>query len=276
MADEEALETEFENRPEESGNEEPEEEENNPAAAAAPASTVATVANTIDLTKVIQLGDRVIIDSTAHGFVEGTVYYRSGELIRVKPDGASNQLIDFQRLYDGRRDEFDPLLEVKAAYIITKRLFPDFIRQQMFEVGQSITAISENSRMTKYMLTKMNMDEDSIVLTDTTGSELELKFSHVGIDPETDIKILKITAAPKPLQLAETVEEEEEGEEEEGEEEEEEGEEKEKRERKKERGRVLVRSRRASRPPPLAAPRPLSTSTRRLLVGASTTSQLAC
>ena len=227
MADEEALETEFENRPEESGNEEPEEEENNPVTAAAPTVAAATAANTINLNKVIQLGDRVIIDSTAHGFVVGTVYYRSGELIRVKPDGASNQLIDFQRLYDGRRDEFDPLLEVKAAYIITKRLFPDFIRQQMFEVGQSITAITENSRMTKYMLTKMNMDEDSIVLTDTTGSELELKFSHVGIDPETSIKILKITGAPKPVQLAEPVEEEEEGaeEEEEGGEGEEEAEE---------------------------------------------------
>jgi hypothetical protein len=229
MADEGALETEFENRPEESGTEEPEEEENDPVAAA-PVTTVQPATQEIDLNKVIQLGDRVIIDSTAHGFVVGTVYYRSGELIRVKPDGASNQLIDFQRLYDGRRDEFDPLLEVKAAYILTKRLFPDFIRQQMFEVGQTITAISELNRMTKYTLTKMNKDEDSIVLTDTTGSEFEIKFSHVGIDPETDIKILKITGAPKPIQLADVAEEEEaegeaEGEEEEDEEEGEEAEE---------------------------------------------------
>ena len=215
MGDAEGVESEFENRPlEEEGEEE---EENNPgtAAAAAPAPPDDPVLNVaaIDLNKVIQLGDRVIIDSGAHGFVVGSVYFRSGELIRVKPDGASNQLIEFQRLYDGRRDEFDPLLEVKATYILKKRLFPDFIRQQNFQVGQTITALTENNRSTKYVLTKMNKDEDSIILTDGTGSELELKFSHVGIDPETGIKILNITGAPKPVQLAEVEEEEEEEEE---------------------------------------------------------------
>ena len=44
----------------------------------------------------IQLGDDVIIESTTYGRTIGTVYYRSLEMIHVKPDGVSN---DVHRFY---------------------------------------------------------------------------------------------------------------------------------------------------------------------------------
>jgi hypothetical protein len=158
---------------------------------------------TIDLNKVLQLGDRVIIDSEKHGFVVGTIYYRSGDLIRVKPDGASNTLIDFPRLYEGDKDEFVEELGVKAAYILKKRLFPDFLQQQDFRLGQILLAIDENGAETKHTITAINKDEDSLKLKDSTGSEEELKFGHVGIPPEAGIKILKIIGSAKAIQLAE-------------------------------------------------------------------------
>jgi hypothetical protein len=44
----------------------------------------------------VQLGDRIVIDSRKYGRTIGTVYYRSLELISVKPDGVSNMLHNFE------------------------------------------------------------------------------------------------------------------------------------------------------------------------------------
>ena len=43
----------------------------------------------------IQLGDDVIIESTTYGRTIGTVYYRSLEMIHVKPNGVSNDVRNF-------------------------------------------------------------------------------------------------------------------------------------------------------------------------------------
>ena len=85
-----------------------------------------------DANKVLQLGDRVLINSDRYGIVWGTIYYRDNEMLRLRPDSASNMLLDFPRIYEDGKDAFTPDLGVKECFILKKRnpVYPDFVRQQ--------------------------------------------------------------------------------------------------------------------------------------------------
>ena len=60
---------------------------------------------------ILELGDRVLIDSTAFGRTVGRIYYRDGDLIRIMPDGVTNMLQDYPRIYTGDEDKFDDDLD---------------------------------------------------------------------------------------------------------------------------------------------------------------------
>jgi hypothetical protein len=55
----------------------------------------------------IQLGDRVVYDSKKYGRTTGQVYYRSNELISIKPDGISNTLVDFELEDNEEEDDLE-------------------------------------------------------------------------------------------------------------------------------------------------------------------------
>ena len=149
---------------------------------------------------VLQLGDRIIIQSTEYGQVHGTVYYRDNTLLRLKPDGG-NILYDFDRDYDPETkvDAFAEKYGVEASYILRKRKYPDFIRQQDFKVGQTLAGILPNGKAGPFLqVRKLNEEEDSIKLVNIDDPEdtYKLKFKFKGIPLAAPFRILQIAAPP--------------------------------------------------------------------------------
>ena len=158
---------------------------------------------TYDREKVLELGDRILIDSKEYGRVWGLVYYRDNTLLRLKPDSAGNILYDFPRRYDPeeRIDEFEESLGVEASYILKKRKpeYPDFVRQQDIQVGQTLAGILPNGKAGPfYRVTKVNEEEDRIKMTnlDDPEDKITLKFKFRGIPLDAPFRILRIAAPP--------------------------------------------------------------------------------
>ena len=98
-----------------------------------------------DRERVLELGDRVLIEYDEDKTVWGQVYYRSNTLLRLRPDMPGNTLIDFPRDYnvDDRIDKFQDDLRVTRSFILKKRRedHPDFVRQQDFQIGQTLVGV---------------------------------------------------------------------------------------------------------------------------------------
>jgi len=153
-----------------------------------------------DPMKVLELGDRVIIDSEKYGLQWGTVYYRDNDLLRLKPD-MGNTLIDYPRDYDKEEviDKFQDDLDVKVSYIMKKRKHPDFVRQQDFQVDQSLVGVDSNGKQTAfYKITKVSETKDYIVMynIDDEDEEVKLRFNFYGIPQDAPFQVLRIVAPP--------------------------------------------------------------------------------
>ena len=149
----------------------------------------------------LELGDRVLIDSEEFGRTVGRIYYRDAELIRIMPDGTTNILLDFPRIFneDEGIDKFDDDLGVSVSYVLEKAHFPSFVEQQDFHVGQQLETLSQSGERSETILTilSINPEEDKIVVQDQTGAEETIVFGFVGIPLDEDFKILRILKQPK-------------------------------------------------------------------------------
>jgi hypothetical protein len=156
-----------------------------------------------DRNRVLELGDRVLIDYEEDTRVWGIVYYRDNELLRLRPDMPGNTLIDFPREYavDDRIDRFQEDLNVRMSYILKKRDadHPDFVTQQNFQVGQTLAGILEEGKPgPTYIIRAVNTEEDWIDVQNTESEEEErINFRFCGIPLDLDIQILRIAAAKK-------------------------------------------------------------------------------
>jgi hypothetical protein len=143
----------------------------------------------------IQLGDRVVYDSTKYGRTIGQVYYRSNELISVKPDGVSNALHNFE-LEDNDEEELYKEEEgVTAAYVIEKRKFESFVEQQDFRINQIIDTFDSSGDLYKaYRIVKVDKDNDYIQIQDLDDEEIvtDVNFEFIGIPLDEDFKIISI------------------------------------------------------------------------------------
>ena len=136
----------------------------------------------------VQLGDRVVIDSTKYGRTIGIVYYRSLERISVKPDGVSNTLHDFELEESEEEELYKEEDGVSAVYVIEKRKFESFVEQQDFRVNQLIDTFDNSGNIYKsYTITKVDKESDSITIDDQ-----ELQFNYIGIESDEDIKVISI------------------------------------------------------------------------------------
>ena len=163
------------------------------------ASTAEVATDEYDPMYILELGDRVLIDSTAFGRTVGRIYYRDGDLIRVMPDGVTNMLQDYPRIYDDDNDKFDDDLGVSQAMILDKRQLQSFVEQQDFQVGQTLAAIGAGGEKldTVYKVKAVDPEEDTMTVEDQTGAEKILEFGFVGIPQEEDFVILRITEQPR-------------------------------------------------------------------------------
>lgn len=195
----------------------------------APTGNANPIADDDESMLIIQLGDRVIIDSKKYGRTIGTVYYRSLERISVKPDGVSNMLHDFGVEDTEDAEVFDEDDGVTSTVVIRKRKFESFVEQQDFRVNQIIDTFDSSGNLYKsYKILKVDKENDYIQIQpeDDEETTYDLNFNFIGIEPDEDFKVISIRQLVGPEEgqqnEAQPTAEEEEGEGEAGEEEEEE------------------------------------------------------
>jgi hypothetical protein len=148
----------------------------------------------------IELGDRVVIDSTKYGRTTGYVYYRDGDLISILPDGVSNILHNFNIEQTEDSEVFDSELGVTASYIIDKRKFDSFVEQQDFRVGQTIETIGSNGELDKsFKIINVDQENDTITIEDESGSTENVDFGFIGIPRDESFVIIRTRQTPTPI-----------------------------------------------------------------------------
>ena len=149
----------------------------------------------------VQLGDRIMIDSAKYGGQTiGTVYYRSLDLIRVKPDGVSNSLRSFDLEQIDDEEKYKEEDGVRAVYVLEKRSFESFVEQQDFRVNQVISTFDSNGDLYKtYKIIQVDKEQDAITIQEYAKEEgvseepYELRFNFVGIEPDEDFVVISIS-----------------------------------------------------------------------------------
>jgi hypothetical protein len=146
-----------------------------------------------DPDSVLELGDRVIIDSKKYGRTVGTIYYRSGDLIRIMPDGAQNILYDFERIFTDDEDRFADELGVTDTFILEKRKYNSFVELNDIRVGQTIESITKSGEPGPlYLVETVNPEDDEIIVKNKDTGETEtLSFGYIGIDTDLPFVILR-------------------------------------------------------------------------------------
>ena len=116
---------------------------------------------------VIELGDRIYIDSERYGRITGTVYYRDGEFISIKPDGISNTVFTFEVTQTDTAEEYNEEDGIKEISILKKRLTDSFIEQNDIRVDQIIDTFDASGELYKaYRVVRIDKDTDSITITE--------------------------------------------------------------------------------------------------------------
>ncbi len=151
---------------------------------------------------VVELGDRILImggiGSKVH-FTRGRVYYRDGELIRILPDGTSDQIVDIP-LVDG---EPDPELKIEEIVILEKRKLATFVQQMDFQPEQLVETFT-SSREVGPILTVKAVDTfaDKGTFTDPDGDVVEYEFGYIGIPRDAPFVVMRTRESRKALSAA--------------------------------------------------------------------------
>lgn len=143
----------------------------------------------------IQLGDRVVIDSKKYGRTIGMVYYRSLEMIRIKPDGVSNSLHSFEVTQQDGEEIYKEDDGVTSAIVIEKRIYESFVEQQDFRIRQIIDTFDHTgSPANSYTITAVDKENDKIIIADLEDAEItnDILFDFVGIEPDEDFAMISI------------------------------------------------------------------------------------
>ena len=145
----------------------------------------------------VQLGDHIVVQSTKYnGATQGIVYYRSLDLIRIKPHGVADLLRDFSLIQTEEEELYAEEDGVSAIYIIEKRRYPSFVEQQDFRANQVVDAIHEDGKIEgTYRIVDVDKDADSIRIRPLDGSEGDdrsIVFGFIGIPPEENIRLFMV------------------------------------------------------------------------------------
>ncbi len=145
----------------------------------------------------VQLGDHIIIQSIKYnGPTQGIVYYRSLDLIRIKPNGVSDLLREFELIQTEEEELYKEEDGVTTVYIIEKRRFESFVEQQDFRVQQVVDAIDEEGKIQgSYQIVGVDKDTDAITIRpveEPDAEERTIVFDFIGIPPEEGIRLFTI------------------------------------------------------------------------------------
>jgi hypothetical protein len=150
----------------------------------------------VPLDDIIELGDYVVIDSTAYGRITGTVVYRSLERISIQPAGISNYIQHLTvHQADSEGETFDEKDGVQAVYIIEKRTATTFVEQHNLRVGQTIDTFDvDHEPATTYEVIGVEEETDTVTLRDPSDPEqpLEIVFGGVGLELDAPFAVLRV------------------------------------------------------------------------------------
>jgi hypothetical protein len=143
---------------------------------------------------VIELGDEVVIDSKQHARTIGTVYYRDFDIIRVKPYGSTNTVIDFELEQDDDGEDFKESEGVTFSAIKQKRTQPAFVEQQDFRVDHTIHTYSADGTFHKsYVITDVNAKADTMVIQSESGESIPIQCKYTGIPRDAGFAVIFVT-----------------------------------------------------------------------------------
>ena len=154
----------------------------------------------------IELGDLVELIGGRYTKTRGIVYYNDDDLIRIMPDGVSDRIIDLPIGEEG----IDPELGLEEIKILKKRNVTTFVAIADLRVGQRVetfTAAGEQGPV--YTVTRVNDKEDTADMVGQTGDGVEdFVKPFVGLRRELPFAVIRTQDAPKPVEAAAPVEEE--------------------------------------------------------------------
>jgi hypothetical protein len=148
---------------------------------------------------VFELGDRVAINTARFGAVRGRIYYRDADLIRIMPDGVSDRLYD----YPLKDEAFVPELGFKVAEWISKATLDGFVNQQDLQAGQFFETFTADGEIgPTFRIESVNVDDDSIIVKDDTGADVEIDFSYIGIPLDLPFAVIRVREPPTEAEVA--------------------------------------------------------------------------
>ena len=142
----------------------------------------------------MQLGDKVVIDSI-YGRTVGRVYYRSLEMISIKPQDIPNVLQRFEFEDDDDEEVYKESDGVTSTVVIEKRIYESFVEQQDFRVGQLIDTFNIGGKLVNsYTITEVDKEKDMITIQDVEKKDApkDVLFNFIGIEPDEDFAIISI------------------------------------------------------------------------------------
>lgn len=155
----------------------------------------------------IQLGDRIYLQSM-YGQTIGTVYYRSNELIRVRPDhlirsrsdDTSTILYDFAMKETDEGEEFDESLRVTEAYLIEKRTNVSFVEQHELRVNQEIkTFLKDGTPYEEFQIVEVNEEKDAFTIQRDDEEPEVITCGFEGIPLDAPFSIIQRSSPSEPL-----------------------------------------------------------------------------
>ena len=169
--------------------------------------------SSVDPNKVLELGDRILIIQDGDKTIVGTVYYRTGTLLKLRTDGDNTTLINFDRDYNDEpgkeEDKFADDANVKVSYILDKHISNKFREQQGFQADMILQGWKDGKQEAQYRITKIYEDRDAIEIENVQSEEKEdLDFDYCGIPLNKPFDILNISDIAPEEPVEETKEEE--------------------------------------------------------------------
>jgi len=145
-----------------------------------------------------ELGDKIHIMGGRLDGTRGRIYYMDDEIIRILPEGVSDRLVDINIVEDEGGRDLDPKLNIEQLFLVSKRAAPAFVAQINAQVGQLVDTFSQNGDFgIQYTVKSINEADDSIVLQDETGGDLDLQFDFRGVPRDQPFAVLR----PRPLPI---------------------------------------------------------------------------
>jgi len=148
---------------------------------------------------VFELGDKVAINTARFGAVRGRIYYRDADLIRIMPDGVSDRLYD----YPLKDEAFVPELGFKVAEWISKATLDGFVNQHDLQAGQFFETFTADGEIgPTFRIESVSVDDDSIIVKDDTGADVEIDFSYIGIPLDLPFAVIRVREQPTEAEIA--------------------------------------------------------------------------